>query len=332
MYWNETNVLITGGNGFLGTNLVHRLIDLGVQKIRVVDNLERDKHYNLHAVDKKVEFINGDLRDQSVCHAACGGMDVVFHLASKVGGIAFYKEYAADVFNHNIAIDMQMLEAARQTNIWGYVYISSAYVYPLERMKDPYSTPISETEAISTQPGISYGLAKFIGETALKYTIEQDQKMKGIIFRLSNVYGPCQNIDLKRGSIIPVLIRRAIEYPDLKPYLIYGTGIETRSYCYISDVLDALCYAIEKLSEFQLIGPLNIGSEHRISILDLAEKIIDISGKNIKVEKKKASPPVAMSQTLDCSQARKILDGWQPKMSLQEGLENMYAYVMDKIN
>jgi len=330
--WDEIAVLITGGNGFLGTNLVHRLIDLGVKKIRVVDNLDRDKQYNLQIFENNVEFINGDLRDQAVCYAACKGMNIVFHLASKVGSIGFYKEYATDVLSHNTTIDTQMLEAARSSNISCYVYISSAFVYPLSRMQEPFSTPISENEAIPAKPAISYGWAKLIGETALQYAVEQDNTIKGIIFRLSNFYGPHQSTDLERGSIIPVLIRRAIENPGLHPLPIFGSGNETRTYCYISDVLDAICIAVEKVKNYQIIGPLNVGSEEPIRIIDLTNKIIGISGKNIMVEKKSAPPPVTMSQTLDCSQAGLVLDGWEPKVSLQEGLEKMYAYVSDKMN
>ena len=332
MNWDEIAVLVTGGNGFLGTNLVHRLIDLGVKKIRVVDNLDRDKQYNLQIFENNIEFINGDLRDQSVCHAACKGMNIVFHLASKVGSIGFYQEYATDVLSHNTTIDTQMLEAARSSNISCYVYISSAFVYPLSRMQEPFSTPISENEAIPAKPAISYGWAILIGETAFQYAVEQDNTIKGIIFRLSNFYGPHQSADLERGSIIPVLIRRAIEYPDLHPFPIFGSGNETRTYCYISDVLDTLCIAVEKVKNYQIIGPLNVGSEEPIRIIDLTNKIIGISGKNIKVEKKSAPHPVTMRQTLDCSQAGLFLDGWKPKVSLKEGLEKMYAYVSDKMN
>ena len=148
MNWNKITVLVTGGNGFLGTNIVNHLTDLGLKKIRVVDNLERDKHYNLLKVDGKVEFINGDLRDKSICEAACDGMDIIFHLASKVGSIGYYKKYAADVFSYNVTLDMQILEAARKSNIRSYIYISSAFVYPLSRMQKPYSKPIIEKEGI----------------------------------------------------------------------------------------------------------------------------------------------------------------------------------------
>jgi len=332
MNWHKCAVLVTGGNGFLGINLVQRLIDFGVSKIRIIDNLDRQKNFTMYNKDKGVEFINGDLRDKSLCLEACKGIDIIFHCASKVGSIGFYQKYAADILSHNTTVDTQMLEAARCSNISCYVYISSAFVYPIERMLDPHSPAIKESEVIPANPAISYGWSKLIGEMALQYAVEQDNRIKGIILRLSNFYGPHQSADLERGSIIPVLIRRAIEYPNLYPFQIFGSGNETRTYCYISDVLDAICRAVEKVKNYQIIGPLNVGSEESIRIIDLTNKIIGISGKNIKVEKRSAPPPVTMSQTLDCSQAGVVLDGWKPKVSLQEGLEKMYVYVSDKMN
>ena len=104
MDWDKCSVLITGGNGFIGTTLIHRLINMDVPMIRVIDNMERDKHFNLNNINEKIEFIQADLRDKTICLEACKGIDIVFHFASKVWGISFYKEYAADVLSYNIYI------------------------------------------------------------------------------------------------------------------------------------------------------------------------------------------------------------------------------------
>ena len=176
-------------------------------------------------------------------------------------------------------IDGHVLEAVRKSNVWGYLYASSAYVYPLERMQDPYSEALNEDDLTSAVPAVSYGWAKLIGEQAVQYAVAQDENLKAAIFRLANPYGPNQSINLERGSIIPVLIRRAIEYSRFKSYSIFGTGEETRSFCYISDVIDSIILSIKKMNgSRRLIGPLNIGSEERIRIIDLARKIIEISG------------------------------------------------------
>ena len=330
LFWDNKKVLVTGGGGFIGANLVERLIEVGAI-VRVVDNFERGGTENLASLKDAIDILHGDLREKAVCFDACKGIDTVFHLASKVGGIGYYIQNPADVILQNLLIDIQMLEAARKCRVTRYLYASSAYVYPIERMQDPYSTPLREEEAIPANPAVSYGWAKLLAENALKYSVEQDNLLKGVILRLANPYGPLQGIDLQRGSIIPVLIRRAIEYPHLKPFTIKGSGQETRSYCYIDDTLDAMVIAMEKLNESDLIGPLNVGSEDRIRIIDLAKEIIKLSGKDIEVVKEPAPPPLTSSQTLNCSMASEVLDGWKPGVTLNEGLKKMYCYIEEQL-
>ena len=106
-----------------------------------------------------------------------------------------------------------------------------------------------------------------------------------------------------------------------------GTGVETRSFCYVSDIVDGFLIAVEKLEENQLIGPLNLGSESRISIGDLAREIIRISGKDIEIKFDRSHPTVIWGQALDCSLAKEVLDGWIPRVSMSEGLEKCYRQI-----
>lgn len=329
MNWKNQSVLVTGGNGFIGTNLVKRLVELRVPKIRVLDNMEREQINRLESIDNKIEFISGDLRNSKTCTSICDDVQIIFHLASKAGSNNYYKQNAFDVFSHNFQIDNQLLEAALIKNVIFFGYISSAFIYPFHLMQEPYGEPIIEDKAYPANPAISYGWAKLMGEKALQYAVEKNTGMKGAIFRLSNVYGPYQSINLKRGSIIPVLIRRAIEYSKLNPFLIYGEGSETRTYCYISDVIDAMVKAVENESECKVMGPYNIGGDDPISIKKLAELIIKISGKDITLTHKPSAPPVTLSQTLSSKLAMEELGGWQPKVKLEDGLSNMYQYVED---
>ena len=329
--WDKLNFLITGGCGFIGINLIERLVELGTRKIRVVDNIEREKNNHSILYNNKVEFFNIDLRDKSKGIEIYNDIDIVVHLASKVGGVGYYKKYPADVLLHNTLIDGHVLESVRKSNVWGYLYASSAYVYPLERMQDPYSEALNEDDLTSAVPAVSYGWAKLIGEQAVQYAVAQDKSLRAAIFKLANPYGPNQSINLERGSIIPVLIRRAVEYSKFKSYSIFGTGEETRSFCYISDVIDCMIISIEKMNDSYLIGPLNIGSEERIRIIDLARKIIEISGKDIDLKTIPASRPFTMSQTLNCSLARNTLSGWKPRVSLDNGLRKMYSHIEKRL-
>ena len=328
---DNARVLVTGGNGFLGSNLVHRLIEMDVSSIRVVDNLERGNICGLDTDNSQIEFLNCDLTDPRSCVKACNNIDIVFHCASKVGSIGYYENNAADILSNNITIDTEMLKAAQASNISLYVYFSSAFVYPVHRMQEPFGIPINELEAIPANPAISYGWAKLIGEIALQYAVQKDSNLRGIILRLSNFYGPNQSVDLKRGSIIPVLIRRALEYPNLSPFSIIGSGQETRTYCYISDVLDAIILAVKQNNKHKMIGPLNIGSEEPIRIHDLAMKVIQISGKNIDIVNLEAPQPKTLSQTLDCAQAKILLNGWKSKVCLDDGLRIMYSHISETL-
>lgn len=325
-FWKNRKVLITGGGGFIGLNLVARLLEQEA-RVRVAENFERGKPEALARLGDRIEIVNGDLREASVCARACHEVEAVFHLASKVGSSEFYRKFPADVVLHNFMLDAQMLQAARTCGVARYLHVSSAFIYPVERQLQPDAVPLREEEAYPPNPANSYGWAKLMAERALEYVVAQDEGLRGVIVRFSNIYGPQQSIDLERGSIVPVLVRRAVEYPKRSPFSIRGAGLETRTYCYVGDAVEAMMLAVEKLDRHRLVGPLNIGSEERVRIIDLARKVIALSGKHIELVTLPAPPPATQSQTLDCSKAREILDGWQPRVSLEEGLRNLFHYV-----
>lgn len=325
-FWQHKRVLVTGGGGFIGRNLIAKLLEHEAQ-VRVAENFERGMPASLAPLRQQIEIVEGDLRETAICSHACHDVEAVFHLASKVGSGDFYRRFPADVVLHNFMLDAQMLQAARHCRVARYLHVSSAFVYPVERQLQPDAVPLREDEAYPPNPANSYGWAKLMAEKALEYTIAQDSELRGVILRFSNIYGPHQSIDLERGSIVPVLVRRAVEYPKLKPFSIRGTGQETRTYCYVSDAVDAMLRAMEKLDQHRLIGPLNIGSEEKIRIVDLARKVIAASGKDIELVTLPAPSPATQSQTLDCSKAREMLEGWQPKVHLDEGLRLLYHYV-----
>lgn len=321
-FWNNRTVLVTGGAGFIGAHLVEALTRKGAS-VRVADNLERGKH----VFGKEVDFRNEDLRDPAACERVCRDVEVVFHLASKVGGIGYYLSRPAEVLFDNCQIDANVLQASMKAGVARYLYAGSAHIYPIELQTSPDAPLIHEDQAIPAHPELSYGWAKLLGEKQIEYAIAQGTNLRAAIVRIIGAYGPSQDVDLATGSAIPVFIRRAIEYPERKPYRVLGTGVETRSYCYVSDIVDGFLIAVEKLADKQSIGPLNLGSEGRISIGDLAREIIRISGKDIEIEFDASHPTVIWGQALDCSRAKEVLDGWVPKVSLREGLEICYRQI-----
>jgi nucleoside-diphosphate-sugar epimerase len=329
-FWLGKKVLVTGGGGFIGSNLVERLLALGAA-VRVVDNLERGRMENLSGVLPHIDFIKDDLRHLEVCQRACRGMDIVVHLAAKVGGIKYYLDHPGEVLIENVLMDSFMLQAAIESNVQSYLYASSAHVYPRERQMNPDAPPLSEGDALPANPDLSYGWAKLLGEKQIEYMMAQGIDLKAAIVRLIGVYGKNQDLDLETGSAIPVFARRAVEYPGRTPFRVWGNGEETRSYCYIDDVLDGMLLAIEKLDTHRLLGPINLGNEGRIKMGELAEEVIKVSGKDIRIVYDNSKPTLIWGQAVDCSKARQVLDGWKPNVPIQEGLRLTYDYVEKRL-
>ena len=227
-FWRGKKVLLTGGAGFIGSNLAVRLLNLGSQ-VRVVDNLERGNLKYLRPIRDDLEFKQLDLTGQEACRLACQEMEIIFHLASKVGGIGYYLQKPGDVILNNVLMDTLMLQAALEVGVERYFYASSAHVYPLELQFSPESPPIKEEQAYPAHPGLSYGWAKLLAEKQIEYHVEEGMPLRAAIIRLIGAFGPNQDLDLETGSAIPVFCRRAVEYPERQPFIIWGSGIETRS-------------------------------------------------------------------------------------------------------
>ena len=329
-YWSNKKVLITGGAGFIGSNLAKDLVKEGCF-VRIVDNLERGKLEYLEPFFNSIEFRQIDVRDPNACNDICKDVDIVFHLASKVGGIGYYLEKPGEVIIQNIKMDTNILEAVLKNKVEKYFYASSAHVYPIELQEKPDSKAIKEDDDLPAHPELSYGWAKLIAEKQIEYIIQEREPVRAAIARFVGIYGENQDIELKTGSVIPVFSRKAIEYPRDGSFIIWGTGEETRSYCFIDDAVKCMKKMVEKLEEKPFIGPLNVGKEERIKIVDLAKKIIEISGKDIKIQFDKTRETLIWGQMCDCSKAKEILDGWEAEIPLDDGLKRVYSDVEKRL-
>jgi len=326
----DKKILITGGAGFIGSNLLKVLLNKGAS-IKIIDNLERGRLEYIKDFINDVEFLHEDVRDISKIKSACKGIDVVFHLASKVGGIKYYLDNPANVFSDMILIDQNVWKSSVENNVPYFFYASSAHVYPIDLQLAPDAPLIREEQAYPANPELSYGWAKLMGEKQIEYSIKEGCGTRASIARIIGAYGPNQDIDLNTGSAIPVFIRRAIEYPNLKPFRVLGTGEETRSYCYVDDIIEGIIRSIEKLETEQFVKPFNLGSEDRIKIGDLAKEVIKTSGKDINIEWDKSHPTTIWGQALDCSLSRELFNGWVPKVPLNEGLRICYDHIYSRL-
>jgi nucleoside-diphosphate-sugar epimerase len=329
-FWSSRRVLVTGAAGFIGSNLCRRLVNLGAT-VSGVDNLERGKLEFVKPLGNALKLTIADVSDKVVAQDCMSDIDTVFHLASKVGGIGYYVSYSADVIAANTAIDMTVFQAALENDVNRYFYASSGHVYPKELQASPDAPAILETQATPANPELSYGWAKLYGEKLIQYRMSQGCVMRAAIARIVGAFGPNQDFGLQTGSVIPVFCRRAIDYPKGAPFVIWGTGRETRSYCYVDDVIDAMLIAVEELDHEQIVGPFNLGTEETISIAELAQLVIGISGKTIDVQYDSSKPTAIWGQRVDCSLASKILRGWASRTSLSQGVLRTYEDIAHRL-
>jgi len=323
------NILITGGAGFIGSHFVKRMVNKGYN-VTVIDNLERGKLEFIQDILDKITFVQADLRDFQAVESCFKNQDCVVHLASKVGGIGTYLSKPYEVMNSNITMDSNVLKGIIENKIEKYFYASSAHIYPKELQTIPNSPLIEETQAYPSNPELTYGWAKLIGEISLESAVKEYPFLKAAIARFIGIYGPNQDFGLDTGSVIPVFSHRAIKYPKI-PFNVWGTGKETRSYCFIEDTLDCMELMINKMNDLELVGPLNVGKEERISIKAISDIVVKTSNKNINVEFDTSKDTVIWGQWCSCQEAKNIL-GWEAKTTLEEGIKVVYDDIKNRLN
>lgn len=327
-WWHERRVLVTGAAGFIGSALCRELAGR-VAHLRGIDNLERGRLEHLSGVLPRLEFQRADLSDREVARRACDGMDVVLHFAAKVGGIGLYLEQPYQTAAANARIDTNVCDSVARTGGTIMIYASSAHVYPDERQTSPDSPPLAEPDAYPANPTLSYGWEKLFGERLLEALVHEGRRSGRAIhaapLRLVGAFGPGQDDDLRTGSAIPVFIRRALDYPKNGPFIVRGTGRETRSYCYIDDIVAAVLRAAEALDQRDWLPPMNVGAEGRVSMDEVARLVVAAVGKPIPIEFDPSFPTVIWGQAVTCQLARELLGNWRPQVALEEGIRRCCA-------
>jgi GDP-D-mannose 3',5'-epimerase len=328
--WQGVPVVITGGAGFIGSNLAREMVHRGA-RVRVVDNLERGRTAFLSSIWQDVEFIRADLRHPEEAARAVRGADTVFHLAAQVGGIRVYQDRAGTVLNNNLLIDQHVFAAVVAGEVPRFFYASSAHVYPRRLQQFPDSLPLKESDADPADPVLSYGWGKRIGEVSLLSLAAEYPWMKVAIARIMGAYGYNQDFGLATGSVIPVFCHRAIRWPAGAPFRIWGSGRETRSYIFIDDVVEGVVRSVEALTQQPIVGPLNLAADGRVTIHEIAESIVHISGKQIPLEFESTAPTAIWGQAADTSLARSLLDGWHAQTTFNAGLQATYRDVARRL-
>ncbi|MFC2055595.1 NAD-dependent epimerase/dehydratase family protein [Chloroflexota bacterium] len=299
--------LVLGGNGFIGSHLVDRLVERGVEVV-VLDLRER----RFDSIPPQVLFIKGDLGEDYLVREALGGIDLVFHLAWTSIHETSIRDPVADIYN-NLIPSVQLLEACRWAEVRRIIFISSGgTIYGQAQ-----SLPIPETHP--QNPISAYGVTKLATE---KY-IQMFHHLYGLeyaILRPSVPYGPRQNPFGKQG-VIPVFLYRVSH--DL-PVTIWGNGDITRDFFYISDLARALIAGGEFPLEPDPV--FNIGGIEEISLIKLIEIVELTVGKKAKIEFQPSRGFDSMHIRLDFQRAQRVLN-WNPQIALQEGIERTWRWM-----
>jgi UDP-glucose 4-epimerase len=299
--------LVTGGAGFIGSNIVRHLLAEGLT-VTVLDNLFSGHEENL-APFPQIEFVRGDVRDAAAVTAAARDASVVFHLAASVGNKRSI-DHPVDDSQINVLGTINVLEAARHHGVRKVVFSSSAGIFG-----ELKTIPIREDHP--AEPDTPYGASKLCAEKmCLAYA--KLYELEAVCLRYFNVYGINQRYDAY-GNVIPIFAQRAITG---RPIEIFGDGEQTRDFVNVNDVVQANYRAGMATG---VSGAFNIASGTRITINELTRLISDASGLSPTVEYKAPRPGDVRHSVADISAARNAF-GYQPSVQLNSGLQEYMAW------
>lgn len=304
------HALVTGGAGFIGSNIVRLLLSEG-EKVRVLDNLSSGYLVNIQEYIKsgQVEFINGDVTDAAAVDKATKGVDVVFHLAASVGRQRSLDNPQLDS-EVNLIGTVNVLEGMRNNGVKRIVYSSSAAMF------GELMTPTID-ENHPQNADSPYGVSKLAAEKMiLAYCGIYD--ITGVCLRYFNIYGVNQRFDLY-GNVIPIFAKRIFAG---EPITIYGDGTQTRDFVNAEDVAKANLIAARSANGTDVY---NLGSGESVTINWLAETMQEIAGINVGIVYAPERPADVKHCKANAEKAKNVL-GFTPGVGLQDGLRKYLAW------
>jgi nucleoside-diphosphate-sugar epimerase len=316
-----TKVLVTGAGGFIGHHLVKRLKKEG-HWVRGVDL--KYPEFEPTAAD---EFEILDMRRWADCLQATRGVEDTYALAADMGGMGFISKYHAQILHNNLLISNHTLDAARINGVKRYLFTSSACVYPEFKQTEVNVTPLKEEDAYPAQPQDAYGWEKLVTERLCMHYREQ-YGVETHVVRFHNMFGPLGKWEGGREKA-PAALCRKVAVAKLKgePSIeIWGDGEQTRSFCYVDDCVEG----IYRLMTSDFPGPVNLGQDRLVTVNELADLIMQAAG--VRLEKKHIEGPLGVRGRNSDNTLVKQKLGWEPKVSLEDGLARTYTWIEGLVN
>ena len=310
--------LVCGAGGFIGGHLVKKLKSAGYW-VRGADI--KPHEWSPAAAD---EFLQLDLRQEENCKTALtiegGTFDEVYQLAADMGGMGFIHSAETEIMHNSVLINIYLTDWAARLNVPRYFFSSSVCVY---RDMQPGEPEMTEAQAIPAHPDNEYGWEKLYSERVAE-AYERRYGMQVRIARFQNCYGPEGTWTGGREKAPAAMCRKVAEAPEGGEIEVWGDGSAVRSYTYVSDMVDG----IYLLMHSDLHGAANIGCPQYVTVDELAETAIKISGKNLTIKHVKG--PVGV-QSRNFSNERIYSLGWKAKVFLEDGIRQTYPWIAEQV-
>jgi GDP-D-mannose 3',5'-epimerase len=321
---NHDLVVVGGAGGFIGGHLVADLLRQGYTRIRAVDIKPLDQWYQRFP---GVENLQLDLGGREACETALKGAAVAYNLAADMGGMGFIESNKA-LCMLSVLINTHMLMAARKFGVPRFFYASSACVYAADKQTSPDITALKEADAYPAMPEDGYGWEKLFSERMCRH-FREDFGIATRIARYHNVYGPHGTWDGGREKAPAAICRKVIAavLSGNHTIEIWGDGHQTRSFQYIDDCVKGT----EDILNSEITEPINLGSSEMVSINQLVDLAESFAGIKLKRNYNLSAPKGVRGRNSDNTLIKELL-GWEPSISLHDGLEKTYAWIYDQMS
>ena len=302
--------LVTGGAGFIGSNIVDELIRRG-QDVVVLDDLSAGKEENLAATRAKIEFRRGSITDLTTVQATCKGIDYVIHLAART---SVPRSVKAPLETNFVNIDgtLNVLVAARDAKVKRFVYAASSSAYG-------ESPSLPKHETMQPEPISPYGVTKFVGELYAQ-VFGRVYALENVSVRYFNVFGPRQDPTSQYSGVLSRFMLAIIQG---ESPVIFGDGEQSRDFTYIDNVVDETLRACEAAGASGMV--FNGGTGERITLNQVLKLLEKITGKKIQARYDPPRPGDIRDSQADISLARKML-GYEPRVSFEGGLRRTWDW------